>query len=210
MTSVKTTLEMMARGLIGKLTPKEAEMARVAARSTDHLIGMISDLLDISKFEAGEMTASPRETSLGPVLEGVVESLDALARMEHKAMAFEGPPDAVEVTTDPDLLRRIVENLTGNALRFSPPHSTVRIALHRDGDAVEVAVRDEGEGIPPEYLDRIFEKFVQVEGRQRGRRLGTGLGLTFCQYAAQALGGTIRVESEPGCGSTFTVRLPIR
>ncbi len=142
------------------------------------------------------------------MIAGVAGSLRPLAEMERKTISYQGPSDPVEVTTDPDLVRRIIENLTGNALRFSPPDSGVTITLRHEPAAFEVGVRDEGEGIPPEYIDRIFEKFVQVEGRDHGRKLGTGLGLTFCHYATQALGGTIRVESEPGEGSTFTVRLP--
>jgi signal transduction histidine kinase len=147
-------------------------------------------------------------TDVPPLLEGVVASLSALARLERKSLVYEGPEEPLEAETDPDLLRRIVENLTGNALRFSPPDSAVTITLRREDDGFSVAVRDRGEGIPPEYLERIFEKFVQVESRERGRKLGTGLGLTFCQHASKALGGEIGVESERGEGSTFTVRLP--
>jgi signal transduction histidine kinase len=198
----------MTRGLFGQLNEREADMAEIAALSANRLLGMINDLLDIGKFESGEMTASPVPTDVPPVLEGVAASLSALARLERKTILYEGPADSLEAETDPDLLRRIVENLTGNALRFSPPDSPVTITLTPEDDGFSVAVRDRGEGIPPEYLDRIFEKFVQVESRERGRKLGTGLGLTFCQHAARALGGEIGVESAPGEGSTFTVRLP--
>jgi signal transduction histidine kinase len=207
LTSVKTTLDLMAHGLLGKLVPEE-----LANLSTDRLIWMINDLLDISKIEAGELRPELTDVDLLEVAQAAASALGPLARLERKTIAIEPPPGPTVARADPDLVRRVLENLLGNALRFSPPDSQVTIlvrpAAAAEGNLVELAVRDEGEGIPPEYLDRIFQKFVQVEGRKNGKKLGTGLGLTFCRLAAEALGGTIRVESEPGQGSTFTITIP--
>jgi signal transduction histidine kinase len=208
MTSIKTTLDLMAAGLMGVLKDDEHQMVEIAKLSSDRLLGMISDLLNIAKIEAGEMTPVPTEVDLTALATGTVNALRPLTSLERKGIEImaEGPP--VVAQTDPDLVRRVIENLLGNALLFSPPGSTVTVSIATTEESIELAVRDRGEGIPPEYLDRIFERFVQVEGRQIGRKLGTGLGLTFCRLATDALGGAIRVESEHGKGSTFTVTLP--
>jgi signal transduction histidine kinase len=210
MTSIKTTLEMLSTGMIGKLSDEETEMVDIASQSSDRLLGMINDLLDISKFEAGELCPETTDVDLVGVAEGAMGALRPLANLEQKTIELVPPECGTHAQADPDLVRRILENLIGNALRFSPPGSVVRIGIapSADGDMIELAVRDQGEGIPPEYQDRIFQKFVQVEGRRNGKKLGTGLGLTFCRLATDALGGVIRVESELGKGSTFFVALP--
>jgi signal transduction histidine kinase len=211
MTSVKTTLDLMTMRQLGAFEPEEFDMVEIANQSADRLLGMVNDLLDISKIEAGELRPELRDVDLHELAETVRGGLEPIARLEDKTVEI-APPEGVTVArADPDLVRRTIENLVGNALRFSRPGSAVTIAIRpaEEGEHLEVAVTDQGEGIPPEYLDRIFQKFVQVEGRRNGRKLGTGLGLTFCRLAAEAQGGRIRVSSEIGEGSTFAVALPV-
>jgi signal transduction histidine kinase len=208
MTSIKTTLDLMAGGLMGQLKPDELQMVEIAKLSSDRLLGMIGELLDLAKFESGEMKPVLGDVDLTALADATTRALRPLASLERKGLEVAAERAPVVVRADADLVHRILENLLGNALRFSPPGSTVTVSIVETDDAVELAVRDRGEGIPPEYLERIFDRFVQVEGRREGRRLGTGLGLTFCRLAADALGGSIRVESVPREGSTFTVALP--
>jgi signal transduction histidine kinase len=109
---------------------------------------------------------------------------------------------------DAALIGRVVVNLLSNALDFSPRREPVVVLSERRNGCVRCSIIDRGPGIPEEYKDRIFEKFGQVEGRKKGRKLSTGLGLAFCKLAVEAHGGTIGVESEVGHGSTFWFELP--
>jgi len=109
-----------------------------------------------------------------------------------------------------DAIRRVIENLLGNTIKFTPSGGKVEVRAEWDaaGRRLTLAVTDTGEGIPEADLERIFDKFGQAESRKAGRKMSTGLGLTFCKMIAEAHGGSIRVESELGRGSTFTVEIP--
>ena len=109
---------------------------------------------------------------------------------------------------DPEVIGRIVANLLGNALKFTPASGEVRVSAVPSANEVKINVADTGPGIPAEYRERIFEKFGQVEGQKEGKKHSTGLGLTFCKLAAEAHGGKIGVDSEVGHGSTFWFTLP--
>ena len=121
----------------------------------------------------------------------------------------DGVPQA---RADEDKLRRIVTNIVGNSLKFTPPGGSVTIGVQADEQdrGLLFRVTDTGEGIPPEAFERIFEKFGQVESRKAGRKMSTGLGLTFCKMAVEAHGGHISVESELGKGTTFSFAIPVR
>ncbi len=125
-----------------------------------------------------------------------------------REMILDAPPAPVTVVADGDLLLRVIQNLLGNALKFTSSDGRIRLSIEPDGNRVCVTVRDNGPGIPAEYQGRIFEKFGQIEARSNGKKYSTGLGLTFCKLAVEAHGGSIGVESEVGKGSTFWFVLP--
>jgi two-component system sensor histidine kinase/response regulator len=127
---------------------------------------------------------------------------------EGREMSLDAPPASVTVVADRELVLRVVQNLLGNALKFTPSDGWIRLGIEPDENRVCVRVRDNGPGIPAEYRERIFEKFGQVEARANGQKHSTGLGLTFCKLAVEAHGGSIGVESEIGKGSTFWFMLP--
>src|SRR5439155_23153720 len=120
-------------------------------------------------------------------------------------------PDVETVYADEEKLIRTLVNLLGNAIKFTPVGGSVALTVRRSerGRALLFSVRDTGEGIPAEAFERIFEKFGQVESRQAGRKMSTGLGLTFCKMVLEAHGGRIWVESELGKGSTFRCAVPL-
>jgi len=120
-------------------------------------------------------------------------------------------PELPHLEGDVDILRRTLVNLLGNSIKFTPAGGTLTlsVALADDGHAMLFSVADTGEGIPDEALDRIFDKFGQVESRKGGRKMSTGLGLTFCKLAVGAHGGHIAVASVPGEGSTFSFTIPL-
>ncbi len=188
-----------------ELTP---EMVDHALAGANRLLLMVNDLLDISKMESGMMTLTPEVFSIRQPIEVAVTLVGPLARDKDITLetAF---VENDEVQADRELVRRIIVNLLGNALKFAPRGSAIRIAVSRVGRAsLRVSVSDSGPGIPPEHQQRIFDKFHQVANGGTNGIPSTGLGLTFCKMAVEVQGGEIGVQSVPGEGSTFHFTLP--
>jgi signal transduction histidine kinase len=122
-------------------------------------------------------------------------------------VTLEHPEEPVEVICDPGIMQRVISNLVGNALKFTSKSGSVKVVILPLGDQLRVEVRDTGYGIAPEYLERVFDKFAQVEAREEHKGYSSGLGLTFCKLATEAHGGRIGVSSEIGKGSTFWFEL---
>ena len=168
------------------------------------LIEMVSQMLDVSRLEAGKMELKLESCDLVALAAEAVAALRPLAESRVLSVAPESP---VPATCDHDLIRRVITNLVGNAIKFTATTGRIAVAAAADNNRVRVAVTDDGAGIPPEKHHLLFEKFGQVA--DRSRRGGFGLGLAFCKMAVEAHGGTIGVESAPGRGSTFWFSLPV-
>jgi two-component system sensor histidine kinase/response regulator len=187
--------------------PARARESVLAIRSEARsLLRLVLNLLDISKSEEGQLV--PRRSTVD--LEAlVVDVIDAHQLEATSArLRLERAIDARTVHADPDLLRRVIENLLDNAMRHAPEDTTVRIATSRRDDGVEIRVADAGPGISPDMREKIFERFVRVEsGDQLVTRTGRGLGLAFCKLCIEAHGGRIWVE-DAAPGAVFCSRLP--
>ena len=180
------------------------KLVAVARRSVKDLLDMIGSLLDVSKMGAGEMKLQREPCDLDALIRAVLDTTQPLPG--NRTVTLDAPESPVTVTADVGLIRRVLQNLLSNALKYTPAGGDVRIVVTPSLSEVRVEVTDTGPGIAPEYHQRIFEKFGQVEDGTN--RLGTGLGLTFCKLAVEAHGGRIGVESEVGKGSTFWLALP--
>jgi signal transduction histidine kinase len=168
---------------------------------------MISDLLDVTRLEEGKMPLHAAKGDLCLTLREVVADVGPLAA--HHDFQFQCEPQECMAVYDESILRRVVKNLVGNALKFTPSGRLVRLELESAGDQVRVTVRDSGPGIPEASQPRVFDKFWQAQGRQEGQKHSTGLGLTFCKLAVEAMGGRITVASREGEGSAFSFTLPL-
>ena len=188
------------------LTEDGLEYLQTAKRSTKAVIDMVSAVLDVSKMEAGEMKLHLAECDLVRIAADLMSDMQSLK--EAREMILDAPPAPVTVVADKDLILRVIQNLLGNALKFTPSDGWIRLGIEPDENHVCVRVWDNGPGIPVEYRERIFEKFGQVEARANRQKHSTGLGLTFCKLAVEAHGGSIGVESEVGKGSKFWFVLP--
>ena len=188
------------------LTEDGLDYLQTAKRSTTAVINMVSAVLDVSKMEAGEMKLHLTECDLVGIATDLMSDMESLK--EAREMNLDAPPLPVTVVADKDLILRVIQNLLGNALKFTSSDGWIRLDIQPDENRVCVKVRDNGPGIPAEYQDRIFDKFGQVEARAHRQKFSTGLGLTFCKLAVEAHGGSIGVESEVGKGSTFWFALP--
>ena len=189
----------------------ERELLDISIRGGETLLGMINDLLDISKMEEGLMKLERRELEASMV-KVAVQQVTTLAAQQKVTLVQDVAPNLPTFWADEDKLRRTLVNLLGNAIKFTPPHGTITLGIRANdnNDTLIFSVADTGEGIPAADIDRIFEKFGQVENRKAGRKMSTGLGLTFCKMAVEAHGGRIWVESQVGEGSVFYFTVPVR
>ena len=173
-----------------------------------HLLALMDDILDISSVQTGELPMTLEPLPLRPVVEEARTMLDAAARQAGITVIDELPPgDALQVRADRRRLKQIVSNLLSNAIKYNRAGGWVRVRAHADGDRVELAVVDSGPGLDAAQRARLFQPFERL-GAQQGTVAGTGLGLALSRQLAEAMGGSIEVDSTPGVGSTFRVRLP--
>jgi len=194
--------------LVGDMNEVQAEMIGIAVDGGQTLLGMINDLLDVEKMEQESVPLDKAPLTAAGLIGRATAQVAMLAKANGLALAEEAPLDLPPFPGDEDKLRRTLVNLLGNAIKFTPAGGTITASAQASDVALLFSVRDTGEGIPPEAFDRIFEKFGQVESRKAGRKMSTGLGLTFCKLAVEAHGGCIWVESRAGQGSAFFFTIP--
>jgi signal transduction histidine kinase len=185
---------------------------RIAA-AADHLLGLVNDVLDLSKIEVGRMAVDPQPVNLGAVVDAVATVIEPMATAKRLHVDVVVARDVPELRSDPGHVRQILLNLVANAVKFTDRGTITIVARRQDadlGDGVVVIVEDTGIGIAREDQDRIFQEFEQVRPSGRGDSLerGTGLGLAIARKLARLLGGDVQVRSAPGAGSRFILSLP--
>lgn len=202
------------RGLAETLADGALHDPQAAAKFVDglnrqaiRLSDLIDDLLDLARLESGKLRLTPATLSLPTVLAPLVEAHRQAAEAKELTLRAEFD-DELQVFADPKALEMIAGNLLDNAIKYTPPRGTVRIHATREGPIVRVSVEDSGPGIAPHHLPRIFERFYRVDAGRARDVGGTGLGLSIAKHLAQQSGGDLGVDSRPGQGSTFFVRLP--
>lgn len=197
-----------------ELTDKEhssqAKVLQLAKRSSEEMLSMIQNLLDVAKMEEGRLHLHSQRVSLITLLNEVAEDFQVQVEKEAKSLRIVFSPELPDVLADADLIRRVMHNLLSNALRHTSSGGNILVEAKSMDSVVQVTVADDGEGIPQEYKEKIFDKFVQAERKRMHLRTGTGLGLTFCKMVVELHSGKISVESEVGKGSAFTFTLPIQ
>jgi signal transduction histidine kinase/DNA-binding response OmpR family regulator len=177
--------------------------------SANHLLGLINDILDLSKIEAGRMELRPAEFALEPLLDQCLRTVEPMVRSGQVQLIKEVEPDLPTLFSDQDKLRQILFNLLSNAAKFTEA-GMITLTARQVGDMIAVAVADTGIGIPADQLELVFEEFRQVDSSNTRQYAGTGLGLSISRRLAQLLGGDITLASMPGAGSTFTLTVPVR
>jgi len=179
-------------------------------RAGTHLLGLINQVLDLSKIEAGKLELNPESVKLVPLIDEVVGTARQLAEQNKNRLVVEAPDNLGSLTVDPMRLRQILLNLLSNACKFTKQGEVaLRARRLADGyDWIELAVADSGIGMTAEQQAKLFEEFTQAETSTAQRFGGTGLGLAISRKLARMMGGDVTVTSELGKGSVFTVRLP--
>lgn len=192
------------------LDPETARALDTMEKQTQHLNGLVNDLLAVAMLDEAAQRVRPESVAVGPLVAEVVETLRDVARRQRKiALTTDIPADLPPVQADRERLRQAVTNLVQNALRYTPAGGAVLISAAVRGETVALAVTDTGIGIAPEDLPHVFERFYRTD-RARGRDTGgTGLGLAIVKGAVDAMGGKVTAESNLGLGSRFTILLPL-
>jgi signal transduction histidine kinase len=209
MNAVLGFAEMLADGLYGQLPQKATGALERVQANGKHLLGLINDVLDLAKIEAGQLTLSLEDYAMGQVVQTVLSGTEALARgkgLTLSATVRDGLPLGYG---DERRLTQVLLNLVGNAIKFTEA-GEVAIEARTTDEWFELCVRDTGPGIAPEHQQRIFEEFQQVDDSNTRQKGGTGLGLAISKRIVEMHGGAIRVASKVGVGSTFFVTLPVR
>jgi two-component system sensor histidine kinase BarA len=175
------------------------------------LLGIINDLLDLAKIEAGKLELHLAPVELGELAGNLIDFMRPLADKKNLQLIAEVAPDLPQIVSDAGRIQQILYNLLSNAVKFTPEGGRVELRIQReDGDHINVSVHDTGIGIPEKDLPLVFEKFWQLDDSMTREHSGTGLGLAISQELAGILGGSIEVASEVGKGSVFTVSLPLQ
>jgi signal transduction histidine kinase len=188
---------------------QQRKFTNLAQDATHRMSGLVDDLLTVSRYEAGELELKTVDVSVPRMLVPLVDAFRPQMESEDKQIALDCPPE-LRATFDTQLIARVVENLIGNAAKYIPAGSgriLVR-ALQREQRLI-ISVRDNGLGVPDDYKEKIFQKFVQVPEENPDMRKGTGLGLAFCRMVVEAHRGEIRVSDIRDGGSDFTFWIPV-
>jgi GAF domain-containing protein len=202
--------EMMVKNAARFGTEKAQEPLQRVNRAGTHLLGLINQVLDLSKIEAGKLELNPQTVQLAPLIKDVIDTAGQLAEQNKNRLLVETQENLGTLTVDPMRLRQILLNLLSNACKFTK-EGEVRLRARRvanGGNWIECAVGDTGIGMTPEQQAKLFEEFSQADASTAQRFGGTGLGLAITRKLARMMGGDVTVASEPGKGSVFTVRLP--
>lgn len=205
--SIRALAETLESGNVDP-GPETEEFVRRIRRQVDHLTALVNELLDLSRIESGAVELRPGPIDLGSL---VAESIALLnQRAEAERITIIGPEQpGIRIEGDHASLLRVVNNLLDNAIKYSPPGSTVTVTARDEGELVALSVADEGPGIAPQDLPRVFERFYKGDpSRTNSASAGIGLGLAIVKHTVRLHGGTVEVESPPGRGAIFTVRLP--
>ena len=217
LTAIKASLSIIHKLADGEMKPMIQQTTDTGSRAVNKLLNLINSLLDISKMQNGTMALDREPSNIQSVADQVLEGLSPLAQEMEVNLSNNLADTLPFLNIDSEKIERVLTNLVDNAIKFTPGKGNVIIdanprLIHKgensDQKFLEIQVIDTGPGIPDDYKEKLFDRYVQVKG-QKGRRKGTGLGLTFCMLAVEAHQGKIWVDDNPHGGSIFSFTLPI-
>jgi signal transduction histidine kinase len=206
--SIRQQHNVILEGLAGPLEDKQADLIRRGVRKIDQLLELINDLLDIARIEAGKHVQHRVPTDVEKVIREAVELIRPRAEDQGVRLSV-SCDDARPVQADPKGMAEVFNNLITNAVNYSPGGGRVEVAVQKRGDNLEICVSDNGVGIPPEELPKIWDKFYRVKHPETRQVMGTGLGLAITRGIVESHQGQIDVKSEPARGTTFRILLPM-
>jgi PAS domain S-box-containing protein len=208
MTSIHAALGLLLTNAGGILPQPAAHLIGIAQANCKRLIRMTSNVLDLGKLEAGQMSFHYQKADACALVEKAIEANRALADDNKVGIRFDVPNTQIEVYVDPDRFMQVMTNLLSNAIKFSPPGEDVVLGIEARADRARITVRDRGPGIPAEFKSRVFEAFVQFDSDIVRKKGGSGLGLSIARSLVTTMHGDIGFDDAPGGGTIFRVELP--
>ncbi|MDP2666265.1 MAG: HAMP domain-containing sensor histidine kinase [Candidatus Diapherotrites archaeon] len=206
-TPIRGQLQLLESGFLGHLSPKQKTSIRMALRNVDRLDKIISDLLEISRIEAARLKFNYRKVDIPSLVRDVAEEMHNYLPSKH-IVILTNMDSIPPVDADPDRLAQVLRNLLNNAIKFSPPHSEIKVEVRKRTKDVLFSIHDKGIGLTVEEQRNLFTPFFQAEQTINREHPGVGLGLAICKGIVEAQGGTIWLDSKKGKGSTFSFTLP--
>ncbi|MBW4554294.1 MAG: GAF domain-containing protein [Aphanocapsa sp. GSE-SYN-MK-11-07L] len=206
LTSLHSALKILATRRLGTLSADGQQMLEIADENTERLVRLVNNVLDLQRIESGEVKMEKRAYSAADLMVQAIEAMQPMAQ-QHE-VSLETQPVNIQIWVDSDYIVQALTNLLSNAIKFSPPGGTVRLTAQVEKAHALFSVHDQGQGIPTDKLESIFERFQQVDSSDSRKKGGTGLGLAICRKIIEQHDGKIWVESAIGKGSTFAFTLP--
>lgn len=210
LTGILGLSEALQLQTFGSLSERQAKALRNIEESGHHLLDLINDILDLSKIEAGKFDLHPETCDAAAICQASLQLTKGLAHLKRQIVDFHIDPETIELKADPRRLKQMIVNLLGNAIKFTPEEGSLGLEVigDRASRTVEFRVWDKGIGIASEDMGKLFKPFSQINGGLARQYTGTGLGLSLVKRMAELHGGDVKVESEPGKGSRFSLVLP--
>lgn len=209
LSNVMTGLQLLDEPATGASSLSQKELIATCTTECDRMLTLINSILDLARLEKGQMPLHPAQIDVKQLVDASIAPFAMGAKQKPVTLISELDPEIKSVYADQIMTERVLVNLVGNAIKFSPPGSTVttRVAPGRDG-MLAFSVEDHGRGIPPKWVGKVFDRFAQVDSGSDRSRAGSGLGLSFCRLAVEAQGGHIWIDSEVGRGTAIMFTLP--
>ncbi len=207
--SIRALTNLLRAGAVGPVSPEQRDLLDTVYDASHSMLALVNELLEASVLEAGELKLTMNSTSLASIVEACVRLSNATAAEKGSQVVLESGRLPEWLALDEPKIRQVLNNLLGNAIKFSPPGSTITVLTDMNAKQCSVAVRDQGPGIPEGERMKLFKDFSRTSVRPTAGESSTGLGLSICHKIMQAHAGTIRVENLPGGGAEFRITLPL-
>lgn len=209
LTSIRGSVQLVLDDPTAVANPEHQQLLQIALSNCERLVRIINDILDVAKIESGNITLHPKPVNVADIVRQSIQVVEGPARAARVTLDARLPARLRPVMVDPDRIVQALVNLLSNAVKFAPQGSTISITAAGSENTITLAVSDQGEGIAPENLHRLFQKFQQVDSSSSRRKGGTGLGLAITKALVEQHGGRIFVDSEVTKGTRFSFTLPV-
>jgi two-component system sensor histidine kinase/response regulator len=207
--SIRALTNLLRAGAVGSVSPEQRDLLDTVYDASHSMLALVNELLEASVLEAGELKLTMNAASLAGIVDACVRLSNATAAEKGSQIVLEPGPLPECLSLDEPKIRQVLNNLLGNAIKFSPPGSTITVVTARNANQCSVAIRDQGPGIPEGERAKLFKDFSRTSVRPTAGESSTGLGLSICHKIVQAHDGAIGVENLPGGGAEFRVVLPL-